>query len=459
MFVCPNCGTNLEAEDKLCTKCGAVVSENTELSQPSSKMKKYKIHIIIIAMLLFLITAAGIATRGAAPLRAKFDIMLGNKYSQDGKYEKAILAFEKSIRLEEKDIDSRLKLSELYIITEQNDKAKRLLNETLVLDKANQNTYVLFASIYEKEKNYVKLIKLLSEGLSQSREKDKLQSEFDKLLAEINIPEINATVEQDEKYILPQLAQLQIGEDKFELLVDWEGKNVDTSKIGNEKLEGNIQYINKPIIVNLDIKLKPVVVTEKKITKTGKKYVINYRVPVISMEGRYSEHAIALSSAIEDYFNKSLTQDLELAKAAAEDQYLKGDKKYDFGVGYKVTYNKDGIISILMTYGSYSGGAHGLAHNIAYNYNIIEGRELELQDAFNKDVNSYNIVKEEIVKQMKAKKDIFFDDSIDIVKNYSEPFEFYITEHGVVIYFEEYEVGPFASGIPEFLITRNIAIK
>lgn len=485
---CSNCGAELGVGNRFCTSCGTAASENVELpkegpeekliqqvlisdnndnsmqntvgNQNSTKGRNYRKPIIIAVVVLVIIAAVGVATNGAAPLRAKYSIMLGNKYLKEGNYDEAILAFEKVIQIEEKNVEARLKLSDLYLKTGKNDKAKTLLKETLTLDKTNQNTYVLLGSIYRLEKNYVDLIKLFSEGLSACKEKDKLQAEFDKLLTEIKLPEINTSVSLDDKYTPPEQVQLQIGEDKFELPVNWKVKNADTSKIGNVKLEGNIQYINKPIVINLDVKMKPLTVTEKKINKKGNRFVIEYSYPVISAEGRYAENAAKLNSIIEKDINKALAADLESAKAAAGDEsLLVYNMEYEFKIGYEMKYNKDGVISILMTYYSYTGGAHGMGAMSAYNYNIVQGKELKLQDVFNKDINPNDIIKDEVIKQMQANKGNYFDDSPAVIRNYKEPFNFYVTEKGVVVFFSEYEIAPYSSGIPEFLITKGVSIK
>lgn len=247
------------------------------------------------------------------------------------------------------------------------------------------------AGIYEKEKNYEELIKLYNEGLSLSKEKDKLQAEFDRLLAEISTSDVEASAEQGEKYTLPQVAQVQIGEDKFELPIDWKGKNADTSNPGTQKLEGTIQYINKSITINLSVGLKPAVVTEKNITDEGEFYSIDYKVSVVSLEGKYAENAARLNSAIMEQFNKVQAENLQLANEATADDFFEPSMKYEFTVDYKVQYNKDGLISIVMTYYSYTGGAHGGGYRVAYNYDLIEGKELNLQDIFSKDGNAYNL--------------------------------------------------------------------
>jgi hypothetical protein len=106
-----------------------------------------------------------------------------------------------------------------------------------------------------------------------------------------------------------------------------------------------------------------------------------------------------------------------------------------------------------------TGGAHGNSYRVAYNYDLTEGKKLELQDVFTKDVNAIDVVKEEVAKQMQPVEEFSLFDSISTVKSYSKPFNFCFTEQGVVIWFDEYEVASYAMGMPEFVITSNVAIK
>jgi hypothetical protein len=149
------------------------------------------------------------------------------------------------------------------------------------------------------------------------------------------------------------MAQVQIGEDKFELPIDWKGKSADTSNAGTQKLEGTIQYINKPIVISLSVGVKPAVVTEKKITDEGEFYRISYTVPVVNMEGKYVENAAKLNSAIMEQFNKVQAANWEIAGGASADDFFEPGMKHEFTADYKVQYNKDGLISIVMTYYAY----------------------------------------------------------------------------------------------------------
>ncbi|MDP4088854.1 MAG: tetratricopeptide repeat protein, partial [Bacillota bacterium] len=152
---CKNCGQKLNEGAQFCTICGhkvnpvnqVEVSRGPEDNPKITVRRKSSKAIPIIACLLvvILIVGTGIATGWAAPLRAKYNVSLGDKYIKEGNTEKAIVAMEKANSIDRKNIDSRLKLAELYIDAKQEDKAKALLKEALALDNTNQSTYVMLA--------------------------------------------------------------------------------------------------------------------------------------------------------------------------------------------------------------------------------------------------------------------------------------------------------------------------
>ena len=87
--------------------------------------------------------------------------------------------------------------------------------------------------------------------------------------------------------------------------------------------------------------------------------------------------------------------------------------QYEVYVNNEVTYDRDNIISIVMTKYEFTGGAHGMTYLDAYNYNLLTGGD----------------------EGFKA-----------IIEN--QPF--YIDEDGIVIYFGLYEIAPYYVGIPKF---------
>jgi hypothetical protein len=88
-------------------------------------------------------------------------------------------------------------------------------------------------------------------------------------------------------------------------------------------------------------------------------------------------------------------------------------------------------------------------------YDLQTGQKIRLQDLFRPGQNWRRLIIEQIMliadKRM-SEDPVYFDNYRElIVKNFNEN-SFYLTPAGVVIYYQQYEVGPYAIGIVEFEI-------
>ena len=121
---------------------------------------------------------------------------------------------------------------------------------------------------------------------------------------------------------------------------------------------------------------------------------------------------------------------------------------------YDIKYNENGILSIVFWDYQYSGGAHGSTVQSSYTFDLENGNILSLSDLFNEgvDYTAYidGIVWEEIDRRVSEGLLFEFDFS-PFVTIGSDP-NFYIEDHKVVIYFQQYEYFPYAAGIQEFPI-------
>jgi hypothetical protein len=182
-----------------------------------------------------------------------------------------------------------------------------------------------------------------------------------------------------------------------------------------------------------------------------------YRMPII--EGLKNEE---IQSNINSSFEKAVMDfknDLESqAMKDFEESRATGVpfRQYGGDVNYKVTFNKNNILSIPMTFYSYTGGAHGLTLQKPYNINTQTGEKISLKDIFKENINYKNIINEEIKKQIKKDPTIYFPNVLEIVDEagYKQPF--YITKDGIVVYYDLYEIAPYAAGIREFKIPFSL---
>lgn len=107
----------------------------------------------------------------------------------------------------------------------------------------------------------------------------------------------------------------------------------------------------------------------------------------------------------------------------------------------KVTYNKDGIVSLSMLREWYGGGIHN-SSEYGLNYNLNTGKKLTIQDVISGNV------KKKILKALKKQMpeaEIFYNPS-DVVKSRKD-YEFYLKDGMVYLCFDSYELGQGGRGV------------
>lgn len=116
---------------------------------------------------------------------------------------------------------------------------------------------------------------------------------------------------------------------------------------------------------------------------------------------------------------------------------------------YNITFNKNQIISLILKIMALDN--NNLQYNDLYNYNIdlLTGNQLLLRDIFKPDVDYLKLVSDFVNSKITENPDFYYPDTVvDIPVDQS----FYLTDQGIVIYFDLDEVAPSAKGIPKFLM-------
>lgn len=121
-------------------------------------------------------------------------------------------------------------------------------------------------------------------------------------------------------------------------------------------------------------------------------------------------------------------------------------------VEFQSTYNKSCILSLYFDQYEYTGGAHGNTIRNSQTWNVQKCSKLMLNQLVHCPIN----YKEYIIKQVKAQieKDpsIYFEDYEKLVVDTFNENNFYCTPDGIIFYYQQYDIAPYASGIREFLI-------
>lgn len=131
-------------------------------------------------------------------------------------------------------------------------------------------------------------------------------------------------------------------------------------------------------------------------------------------------------------------------------------RQFEAYVDYQVTYNQNCAISLYFDQYEYAGGAHGLTIRSSDTWNLIKSKKIELNDIFvhKNDRKDYlsGLIIGQIEEANKQGDSIYFENYADLVKENLKLNNFYLTPEGVVIYFQQYDIAPYASGITTFLI-------
>ncbi|MFD1207145.1 DUF3298 and DUF4163 domain-containing protein [Sporosarcina contaminans] len=116
---------------------------------------------------------------------------------------------------------------------------------------------------------------------------------------------------------------------------------------------------------------------------------------------------------------------------------------------FEIKNNERNILSLnLITY-SYTGGAHGMTVVKSLTFDTTTGKLYSLKDLFKSNSNYVSIISDIIRKRIA-------DWNIDLLdppfKTIRSDQDFYIADTSLVIYFQLYEISPYASGFPYFPI-------
>lgn len=129
---------------------------------------------------------------------------------------------------------------------------------------------------------------------------------------------------------------------------------------------------------------------------------------------------------------------------------------YGFAVKYEVALNDNCALSLYRDAYRYLGGAHGNTLRSSDTFDLDNGGIIRLQDLFPKDEKWRFKILAAILKQAE---EIMANDPYFYFENYRqlilENFDrdnFYLTPSGIAVYYQQYEIGPYAVGIQVFEI-------
>lgn len=129
---------------------------------------------------------------------------------------------------------------------------------------------------------------------------------------------------------------------------------------------------------------------------------------------------------------------------------------YEFDISYQVTYNADCLVSLYLDQYEFMGGAHGSTLRTSQTWDFETGQQLQLSDffphntGFIQELQSW--IEHVIAERLLSNPDTYFDDYPKLLRDTFQAGNFYLISQGIVLYYQHYDIAPYSSGIPEFLL-------
>ena len=122
---------------------------------------------------------------------------------------------------------------------------------------------------------------------------------------------------------------------------------------------------------------------------------------------------------------------------------------------YQITLNVDNTISLYADEYIYSGGAHGNTIRTSQTWNLIYGRMMELAYFYRDNPYFLLDILKSINEQILKNPEIYFGNACNLVLNTFNPNNFYLIPKETAIYFQQYDIAPYSSGIRVFNVKRT----
>ena len=136
---------------------------------------------------------------------------------------------------------------------------------------------------------------------------------------------------------------------------------------------------------------------------------------------------------------------------------------YEAVLNYSVTFNESCHLSDYHDRYEYTGGAHGITARGSDTWDLNTGWRMPLSSFFpqSTDYQRYVIdrITEQAEKNITENPGIYFEDYKKLIVQNFNPNSFYLTPQGIVVYYQQYDIAPYATGIVEFLLPYDEVVN
>lgn len=158
-----------------------------------------------------------------------------------------------------------------------------------------------------------------------------------------------------------------------------------------------------------------------------------------------------LNNEIQEKVKKIVEEVKEIAEEVNKVEGLR--YPYEAHISTEITYESRDLVSLVIYYYTFTGGAHGNTVFETYNIDAKSAKILTLADLFDGTCDYTKVIKDEINKQIESAEQDYYPEAIDYITQ--EDFSnkaFTISKDGLQIRYQDYEIAPHSTGLPIFTI-------
>lgn len=192
--------------------------------------------------------------------------------------------------------------------------------------------------------------------------------------------------------------------------------------------------------------------------------------PVLTLSITYPEAALPCNSAAQRCMNRDISAQVRGFYGFASNdlcaQAFAGCKEackngypfnsYDAVLQYEITYNQQCYLSLYRDQYTYTGGAHGNTVRSSDTWNLESGCKPPLACFFpdEKDYRAFLIGQILCLadRQMQQNPGIYFENYRELIAKHFNEKSYYLTPDGLAVYYQQYEIAPYSTGIVVFTI-------
>ncbi len=162
----------------------------------------------------------------------------------------------------------------------------------------------------------------------------------------------------------------------------------------------------------------------------------------------YLKRADALCASCRGELREHALSDYRDAPSVPERGFI----PYEALMTYAIRLNRQCTMSLYADHYVYTGGAHGLTTRVGDTWNLNTGAPRKLADFFPGASDYRDRIIGEVRRQIARQPDVYFPEGAQLAESAFNEHSFYVSPRGLHIFYQQYDIAPYASGIREFLI-------